>query len=196
MCGRYIGFAPYEDYELQYLMEEVYKKINESTLDYNFKTTGEIFPTDVVPVIISRNNKLTMHPMKWGFISKDNKTLINARSETINNLYTWKDVIKTNRCIIPSNGFYEWDKKDKTKYKFNVINETPLFMAGLYKIFPYKDKQLVHFSIITTQSNSSIIDVHDRMPVIIKRDEFDKWLGNDFESLLKRNDIMLEKEIA
>ncbi|NLC97296.1 MAG: SOS response-associated peptidase [Erysipelotrichaceae bacterium] len=196
MCGRYVGFSISNDEELENLLKEVLIKTNTSTLNYTLKTNEEIFPNDVVPVFLLKNNKLQGHPMRWGFIGKDNKLIINTRSETINDLYTWKDIVKTNRCIIPSNGFYEWNKQEKTKYLFKLENTENLYMAGLYKIFNKDNEKFVHFSIITTSSNNSVKDIHNRMPVIIRRDEFDKWLSSDYESLLNRNNIILKRKLV
>jgi putative SOS response-associated peptidase YedK len=172
------------------------------------KQSGEIFPTDIVPVLIGQDDTLTAQAMKWGYPGYPDrnrpnakpKPLINAKTETVRSLSTWKDSVACRRCIIPSNGFFEWQHggmSDKTKYLFRLPGESALYMAAIYKAFPLTDVgKAPHFSILTTSANPFMIEVHDRMPVILRRDEFDEWLLGDWERLFERNTIELSKEVA
>jgi putative SOS response-associated peptidase YedK len=198
MCGRYTGFTAEEE-------NEIMKIINEIDSHLAVKYSGEIFPTEIVPTLLGTGDILTAQAMKWGFPGYRDRNrpaakprpLINAKSETARNLSTWKDSVLHRRCLIPSNGFYEWQHggaNDKTKYLFRLPAADTLYMAAIFKPFPLSDgSELPHFSILTTAANSSMREVHNRMPVIIQRSEFEQWLWGDWEKLLGRNEIELNK---
>lgn len=103
--------------ELKALMEL------EERIDYTFERdlliAKDYYPSNIVPIIIDRDNKLELKKAKWGFSTFDNKLIINARSETLLEKPFFKKVI-THRCLIPASGFYEWDGH---KHKFTFENE-------------------------------------------------------------------------
>lgn len=84
------------------------------------------------------------------------------------------------RCVIPSNGFFEWNQHQlttdgkKQKLLFQETDKQDLFMAGLYRMFNGENR----FVILTKQANSSIAPYHDRMPVILEEEEIEDWLNN------------------
>jgi putative SOS response-associated peptidase YedK len=158
-----------------------------------------IAPTQPVPVIRQHPKeplrKLSL--MRWGLIpswAKDSSgaaSMINARAETAATKPAFRDAIKSRRCLIPADGFYEWLRTGKTKqpYCFEV-NEGELFaFAGLWE--GWKDP------ILTTTPNPVTAAVHDRMPVILDPDAYDLWLDpgmNDVDAaseLLKPLDARL-----
>ncbi len=96
--------------------------------------------------------------------------------------------IKTQRCLIPATGFYEWDK-NKNKYHYTLRKEGSLYMAGIYR----KNR----FVIITTQANESIAKVHDRMPVIIEEENKQEWLFDNKSTfpLLNQKQPLLEERL-
>jgi putative SOS response-associated peptidase YedK len=105
--------------------------------------------------------------------------MINARAETAATLPAFRDAMKSRRCLIPADGFYEWQKKGKTKqpYCFEV-NDGELFaFAGIWDRWKSPSGQWVKScSILTTTANAATSAVHDRMPVILDPDSYDLWL--------------------
>jgi putative SOS response-associated peptidase YedK len=84
---------------------------------------------------------------------------------------------------------------DKVKYKFNLPDAEALYMAAIYKVFHVADgSQIRHFSILTAAANDSMRDVHSRMPVVLRRGEFDEWLYGDYARLWERRDVLLERK--
>jgi putative SOS response-associated peptidase YedK len=146
-----------------------------------------IAPTQ--PVAVVRQNpqepirELSM--MRWGLIpawSKDSSaaaSMINARSETAATKPAFRDAMKSRRCLIPADGFYEWKRDGKTKQPFCFeVNEGELFaFAGLWDRWKDPSGQWVKScSILTTTPNAVTSAVHDRMPVILDPDAFELWL--------------------
>jgi len=151
---------------------------------------GEVFPTNIAPVIAGDG------PMaaKWGFPRwKGAGVIINARAETAFEKSMFRRPLLERRCVVPSNGFYEWShvggQKKKDKFLLRVPGERVLFMAGMMSIFPGADgNDYSAFVILTTNANESVSTIHDRMPVILAPDERDRWLrdGAFMESALHR----------
>jgi putative SOS response-associated peptidase YedK len=123
--------------------------------------------------------------IRWGLIpswSKDASgaaRMINARSETVHSLPSFRDAIKLRRCLIPADGFYEWKRTGvgKQPYCFEV-NDGDLFaFAGLWDRWRDAGGQWIRsFSVLTTTANSLTCAVHDRMPVILNKNDYDRWL--------------------
>jgi putative SOS response-associated peptidase YedK len=95
---------------------------------------------------------------------------------------SFRDAFKKRRCLIPADGFYEWQKLEKMKkpFRFSLKSEKPFGLAGLYEtwISPEK-KQINTCTIITTDSNELIQSIHNRMPVIVKKELEDFWIDPD-----------------
>lgn len=168
MCGRYTGFID----ESQELLD-IYTAARSLYPDVNFRS-GEIFPTNTVPLLTAKNGILSPIPATWGFPGfRGKEVIINARAETAAEKYTFADSLRCRRCIVPTTGYYEWSK-EKKKFLFRLPEENILFLAGLYK--EYADG--VRFVILTTAANPTVADVHHRMPVILGRDHVELW-GRD-----------------
>ena len=168
MCGRFM-FQPNENPEIS--------RIYQLAVDAGYQPkTGEIFPTDETAVIIAGNNQVQVVGMKWGFPGfKPGQSIINARSETVRQKSMFADSFNKRRCVYPTTGFFEWDK-DKTKYHFNFGNEPEtLFIAGCYNYFQ-KIPQSVLF---TTEPNESMVKIHDRMPLILAKNQINSWIFDD-----------------
>ena len=143
----------------------------ESRTGHAFRA-GEIFPGSIAPVI-DKNNEARF--MLWGFPSPiaGKPPLINARSESAAEKRTFRDSMESRRCLIPASGYYEWKavgKKQKEKYEFTLPDGTSMYMAGIYT---EDDK----FAILTRAASPSVIDVHDRMPVILPKSFGEVWLN-------------------
>lgn len=189
MCGRYTFFT---DKELQEVDEIIDQISNEIQLE-NMKS-GEIFPTNVAPILLPERDIVIPRLMVWGFPNFRNKgVIINARSETAREKRMFGSSLERRRCIIPSTGFYEWDASKK-KYLFNMPDSGMLYMAGIYNQFDGENR----FVILTTNANTSMEEVHNRMPVIIPKDQIRDWIFdyNQADELLFREQPALIREAA
>ena len=167
MCGRFL--VEIDDEELSGIVEEAEKNAREQQFSFAFKG-GEISPGTVAP-IITANGVLYM---TWGFpaVTPNSPPHINARSETAATSRTFGEAMKTQRCIIPASGYYEWkthDKKHRTKYEFTLSDKSLMYMAGIYSVDG-------RFAILTRAAAPTILEIHDRMPVILPKSRIEKWL--------------------
>ena len=170
MCGRY--YIAIDDDELRDIGDEAERLALSLPEPISVKTRGELFPTDVVPVQTGGDRYV---PMKWGFVSFDKKTIINARSETALQKPTFKKPMLESRCLIPASGYYEWRRAEdkKVKYQF-YAPDRPIYFAGCYRA--EKGSPLRHFVILTRPAVNGLEAFHDRMPVIIPKELFNEWL--------------------
>ena len=159
MCGRYYFTRVSKDDKL-----DAVNRYMEKNYPGEYKT-GEIFPGDIVPAVIDRQGKIVAVPAGFGFPGyQDNKLIINARSETAAEKKTFADNLRERRVILPASGFFEWSHDGKkTKYFFTVDSMQAIYLCGIYKIVGGKPR----FVILTRAANESMIETHDRMPVIV-----------------------------
>lgn len=184
MCGRYTIFTEEENIEIREIINHVNERFKDTEEIIKMKT-GEIFPTNTVPVITAEsNNKTVVNLFKWGFpnFKQASGVIINARSETLEEKQTFKKILQTKRCLIPASGFYEWKliEGKKVKHLIRTANQPLFYMAGLFN--SYKDKDgnpYTAFVIITTDANKEMSEIHTRMPVILTKEETDLWLLTD-----------------
>jgi putative SOS response-associated peptidase YedK len=146
-----------------------------------------IAPTQRIP-IIRQNPKEPVRELSllhWGLIpswAKDSSgaaKMINARSETAGTKPAFRDALKSRRCLIPADGFYEWQKTGNAKqpYCFEVTNRELFAFAGIWDRWKDLNSNIVETcSILTTIPNAVTSAVHDRMPVILDPDSYDIWL--------------------
>ena len=139
-----------------------------------------------MPVITKDGLKL----MKWGMVpvwAKDEKIgykMINAKSETIFEKPSWSRPVKTKRILVPANGFYEWKKTDDSKQPFYIQQKgsNVMYLAGIWDTWhDGKSDELHSYTIITTSPNKEMSEIHDRMPVILAKDEAEPWLSSDID---------------
>lgn len=147
----------------------------------------------MLPVITTEGLEL----MRWGLVpqwAKDEKIgykLINARSETVFDKPMWRSIITKSRCLVPANGFYEWQKRADGKQPYYIHpTDTDLFaFAGIWTRWQYEGRERHTYSILTTEPNREMVNIHDRMPVILHRDDEAQWLAadtrEDIEPLLR-----------
>ena len=168
MCGRYYFTRVSEDEKL-----DAVNKYMEKNYPGEYKT-GEIFPGDIVPAVIDREGKIVAVPAGFGFPGyQDNKLIINARSETAAEKKTFADNLRERRVILPASGFFEWSHDGKkTKYYFTVDSMQAIYLCGIYKIVDGKPR----FVILTRAANESMIETHDRMPVIVDENSVRPYL--------------------
>ncbi len=179
MCGRF-----YLDVDFAEVMKHYFGQV---TTPVQAKA-GEYFPTDQVPVVRmgSQGPKLTR--MRWGFApAYANRPLINARSETILTKKTFSEAFIHRRCLIPASGFYEWESlgdKKKAKRKVFVPGQEIVSFAAIYDRFQDKNgENFWGFSILTKAANVHLEKIHDRMPLILTKDQEKVWIGNHGQTL-------------
>jgi len=146
-----------------------------------------IAPSQPVAVVrtASAGNRRELALLRWGLIpswSKDpaiGNRLINARAETVREKPSFRNAFRRHRCLIPANGFYEWQRQERGKQPYFVrMNDGRLFaFAGLWDRWESPDKGVIETcTILTTASNAVLSSIHDRMPVILPPGEYDRWL--------------------
>ncbi len=165
MCGRY--YISIEESELREILKEVQSKVDAAV------RTGEIFPTNIVPVIPAGG---VPQAMKWGFLKFDGKGhIINARSESAAEKSMFRKPLHEGRCLIPASNYFEWMTVDGKKQKYAISSgSTPLYMAGLYRY--EKGNDFPAMVILTRDAAPDIAFIHDRMPVIIPIEQQLSWL--------------------
>jgi putative SOS response-associated peptidase YedK len=179
MCGRY-SFVPNQNFAERFEVEN-------QQLD--LQTRYNVAPTQVMPVI-TRNSPNRVEEMRWGLVpfwAKDasiGNRMINARAETIAEKPAFRRALAARRCLVPASGFYEWQRSPEGKvphYIFLPDADTFAF-AGLYEI--WKDDAgnvLKTYTIITTTPNELMAPIHNRMPVILRREDEALWLDKAAE---------------
>jgi putative SOS response-associated peptidase YedK len=183
MCGRY-GFSVKN-------AKDVYERFDTANELEDFKPRYNIAPGQQNP-IITKHSPNQISRMVWGLIphwAKDTKfqfQTINARVEGIERKSVYSKPFRTQRCIVAATGFYEPDKIHYSKppfpWHYFQLKDGALFgFAGLYDIWkdPQTGKEIHSYTIITTQPNSLVGTVHDRMPVILHEADEESWLNPD-----------------
>ncbi|AIM15019.1 SOS response-associated peptidase [Neobacillus sedimentimangrovi] len=179
MCGRYTLTATMEQimdrFDIQAFLDEE-----------NFVPNYNIAPSQNVLAIINDGNSNRMGFLKWGLIppwAKDpsiGNKLINARAETISEKPSFRHAFKNKRCLIIADGFYEWKRNSdhsKTPMRIKLKSDSLFGMAGIWEQWKSPNgKSVFTCSIITTTPNELMIDIHNRMPVILKREDEKAWL--------------------
>jgi len=186
MCGRFALVSELADIEEKFHIHKV---------SYDFKPNWNASPGQHIPAVIHREGQNVLVSLLWGLIpswTKDpsiGQKMINARAETIHEKPSFRNAFKSRRCLIVADGFYEWKKEDRKKiplYFFLKAGE-PFGIAGLYETWVSPEEKQIHTcTIITTDANKLIQPAHDRMPVIIRRDQEQIWISDktDDKSML------------
>lgn len=188
MCGRY-----YMDDETVEEIEKIIRLVDakvHNRADLTMLQVGDKHPADLAPVIAGRNHEIQLEKIRWG-IPKDDKLIINARTETVLEKKMFADSVEHRRIAIPAAGFYEWNAK-KEKYTFRKKDKSLMWFAGFYNLEQNEDR----FVILTTAANTSMQPVHDRMPLILDNNEIIPWILGDlhsYDNILKKVPEQLEK---
>jgi putative SOS response-associated peptidase YedK len=182
MCGR--DYSTYTDEEL------FLRYLNKKPVNFPKLTpTYNITPNQKSLVLRLINGERTFDFLRWGLIpfwAKDIKSasqysLINAKAEEISEKISYKAAFEKRRCIIPMSGFFEW-KNEGTKRKkpfcIRLKDEPIMSVAGIWEHWKSKDAtdEVYSFAIITTDANSLVQEIHNRMPVILDRNDETAWL--------------------
>ncbi len=190
MCGRYT---------LKEELIELEGYFDAAAVEFDYRPNYNVAPTHEMPVVFQEpeNNSHQIKPFRWGllpFWAKDKKMgykMINARGETIDTKKSYKSCFKKQRCLVPASGFYEWKGKKGNKTPFYIHpTKEPLFaFAGIYSLWedPVEKQIIPNFSIITTEANKPMQELHHRMPAMLLKGEWQPWLdpANDDTNGLK-----------
>lgn len=169
MCGRYSLFTEEENQEIKRIVRSIGQRYPENTMKL-----GEIFPTNQAPILQIEGSQIVPSLSTWGFPRFNTKdVIINARSETADERPMFRKSLHMRRCAVTSTGFFEWSQDgQKIKYRFRLPGQDVLYMAGIYNEFQGKSR----FVILTTGANLSMMDIHNRMPIILPSDKVEDWI--------------------
>jgi putative SOS response-associated peptidase YedK len=182
MCGRFVQAQTPDVYARFFGAEPV---VTEALApSYN------VAPTDAVYAVAEHDGERQLGTFRWGllpFWAKDRKMAarnINARVETAADKPAFRDSFASRRCLIPADGFYEWERKEKggkLPHYVHAEGAAPLAFAGLWARWrdPETEERLTTCTILTGEPSELVEPIHDRMPVVLPPDTWDEWLDRD-----------------
>jgi putative SOS response-associated peptidase YedK len=146
-----------------------------------------IAPTQSMPVVLVRDNERVLQSLRYGLVPSWSKSaasasrLINARVETVATLPSFRRALRTDRCVIPATGYYEWQAMAGRRTKQPVwIHPTDggiLALAGIAESWRSPEGEVIDtFAILTTEASGAIARIHDRMPLQLLDDDVERWL--------------------
>jgi putative SOS response-associated peptidase YedK len=175
MCGRYVISSPAAAIRALFGYDE----------RPNFPPRYNVAPTQPIPVVRLVDGKRGFALMRWGFIPtwvKDPRSfslLVNARGESVHNKPAFRNAMRRRRCLIPADGFYDW-QRDASKRPYFVRPKEAgrlIAFAGLWETWTGPNGEEVDTAaIVTTEANRMLAAIHDRMPVVVAPEAFDLWL--------------------
>lgn len=182
MCGRFVASTPVSVLAERFLAAEV--TADEQAARFN------VAPSDRVPAVATSGGTRRLGTLSWGLVPSwstspsPGRRMVNLRSETLAERPGFRRILQRRRCIVPADGFYEWQhagrKQSKQPYLIRHLDGSPLAMAGLWDVWidredPEGDR-LRTCTVLTTSPNDVVAALHDRMPVILPADVWDVWL--------------------
>ncbi|WP_226659723.1 SOS response-associated peptidase [Pseudalkalibacillus hwajinpoensis] len=190
MCGRFSLTT-----ELDVLLERF--QIEQTSIE-EYVPRFNIAPTQQIAAVIRADQVNRLGTLRWGLIpfwAKDpsiSNKLINARSETADQKASFKHALEKRRCLILSDGFYEWKrtKNRKIPMRIQVRNGEPFAMAGLWEKWNDSNSTIYTCTILTTEANELMKEIHNRMPVILTREAEAIWLDSSINDLNKLKNCM------
>ena len=184
MCGRY---------ELNSSPAKLKEHFN-TTGELEFKARFNIAPTQTVPVVgLDDKGNRVFTLAQWGLIPswvKDPKEVqhpINAKSETAAIKPMFRHAYRKNRVLVPADGFYEWMPRDggKQPYLIRLRDDDLMGIGGLLEHWQGPESEVTTFTILTTEANSLMAKIHNRMPVIIKPEDYASWIDTNLTDVIK-----------
>jgi putative SOS response-associated peptidase YedK len=179
MCGRFVLLT-----DLQVITES----FNVQNVACKYRPDNNISPGQQVAAILRKDDQNSLVDFRWGLIppwAKDpsiGNRMFNARAETIAEKASFKNAFQKRRCLIPADGFYEWQKLGKIKkpFYFSLKSGQPFGFAGLHETWISSEQKPVNTcAIISTESNDLLRPIHDRMPVILPKNLEAAWIDPD-----------------
>lgn len=182
MCGRYALHSLLADLQRHFgLFDSV-----------QFQPRYNVTPSSLLPVVRMQGQERELALCRWGFVPYWLKTPprtrpINARAETAAVKPWFRTALHRRRCLVPANGFYEWTRgtSPKQPWYFRLDGPDLLAFAGLWDRWGHESGPEETFAILTTAANQTLQPVHDRMPVILDKDQYDAWLETGDPGLLQ-----------
>jgi putative SOS response-associated peptidase YedK len=174
MCGRYTMTSP----------DDLVHEFGLFELPFDLKPRYNVAPTQEAPVVMDGETR-QLKLFRWGLVpswapdTKSAARMINARAESVHEKPTFRDAFASRRCLVCTDGFYEWKREGKSRlpHLMRRKNKRPIAFAGIWERFIAHDDQVVHtFAALTTEANSMMSSIHHRMPVIIEPAHYDRWL--------------------
>jgi putative SOS response-associated peptidase YedK len=175
MCGRFYLTASSAEIRKLFRLD----KLPELVPRYN------IAPMQTSPIVVADENIRAFHVARWGLVPSWARDLSpgagrsNATAETLDEKPPYRKAFDSQRCLVPANGYYEWQTKGAKKqpHKIAVRNGTLIAFAGLWERWtPEGGEPVMTFTIVTTRASKLVSEVHDRMPVIIAPVDHQRWL--------------------
>lgn len=163
-------------------------RIKVNDFDYfdlnNLVPRYNIAPSQDVLTLVQRGSTRETRFLQWGLVpswSKEAKGIINARVETLDQKPSFKESFERRRCLIFADGFYEWERNGKISqpYYFQMRDSEPFAFAGIWDRWQSGDRLITSCAIITTTANELLAEIHTRMPVILRSESYDLWLGEN-----------------
>src|SRR5699024_3953493 len=194
MCGRYTLHASVDEIIEEYvLMDPI----------LNYEESYNVAPGQNVLAIIHDGEKKRAGYIKWGLVpswAKDEKIgykMINARSETAHEKPSFKQLMMRKRCLIVADSFYEWKQTEGFRQPNRIqLEGRKLFtMAGLWDKWETDDKTLFTCTMLTTDSNDFMKDIHHRMPIILPKDLEDEWIDPHVKDPLEAREFLRSVEV-
>lgn len=174
MCGRF-SLAGDIDFYLDYF--------GASSDSDGLAPSWNVAPTDPVYVVAERDQTRRLEAMSWGLVphwAKDSRSIhINARQETVAKSPTFRQSLARRRCLIPADGFYEWEPADRGRTPHWIFRADgyPVGFAGIWTARPGPDEEWIRTcAIITAPASGVIASIHDRMPVALPAEAWSGWL--------------------
>ena len=191
MCGRYVLKATLEE------LERKYGAVPEGS--FAFRPRYNVAPSSTMPIVRFHKGKRVINLFRWGLVPfwadsvNTGYSMINARCETLANKKSFRKPFRSQRCVVPASGFYEWKKTSSGKIPHYITQKGSSLMnlAGLYEIWKPDSGENVHsYTIVTTPASKSIQDLHDRMPAMLTDSELDIWLSAEEQSDQMLQDLL------
>ena len=188
MCGRFVSASPPDQIARYFDAVTEGERVLEPS--YN------VAPTNDVYAVLNDGGVRRLETLHWGLVpfwAKDpsvGNRMINARAETLADKPAYRTAFRKRRCIIPADGFYEWQKIPGQKHKqpmyMHRADGEPMAFAGLWEVWRPKDRpgeELHSCTIITGLPNEKVAPVHDRMPVILPPSAWEQWLSPEVDDV-------------
>lgn len=184
MCGRFTRSYTWAQ------IHAMYSIVPQAPLS-NLQPRYNICPTTPIDVVLHGDDGRTLEQMRWGLIpgwwNKPLKEMrlatFNARAETVAEKPMFRDAFKRRRCLIPASGYYEWQDtpSGKQPYYFTRADGEVITFAGLHDQWrdPQSGETLRSCTMIITEPNQAVAQIHDRMPVILEPSDFERWERGD-----------------
>ncbi len=181
MCGRFVQAQSAQSYASHFGAVVA--------LDESLDPSWNVAPTDRVYGVAEHEGERRLGTFRWGLIpwfakeAKGAARHVNARAETVATSPVFRESFSRNRCLIPADGFYEWEKREsggKLPHFIHHGDGTPLALGGVWSSWKSPDgERIATCSILTTTPNELVAPIHDRMPVILPRQSWERWLDRE-----------------